>query len=62
MSDSRVVTNPDGTVSPAPGYEWCPYCDGESVVVTMDTTPNLNEHEIECGFCDDGIVESRSKT
>lgn len=54
-ADPRVETQPDGTVVPAPGWEWCYYCNGEGFVVTMDSTPNLDEHKTECGFCDDGL-------
>lgn len=55
MSDSRVITADDGTVSPAPGFRWCPYCNGEGFVTYMDSSPNLDEHDEECGFCEDGI-------
>ena len=56
MSDVRVVQQPDGTVVPARGWQWCTYCNGEGVIVTMDTGPNLDERETECGFCDEGLA------
>lgn len=55
MADPRVVQREDGTVHPIDGFRWCPYCDGQGVVMTMDGGPHLDEHATECGFCDDGI-------
>jgi hypothetical protein len=55
----KVVIKTDGTVEPAPGWRWCSYCNGQSVVTTMDGSPGLNESEYECGFCEDGLVEEQ---
>lgn len=58
MGEARLVTREDGTVEPAPGWKWCPYCNGEGVVFSMQATPDLDEVAHECGFCDDGLAAS----
>lgn len=60
VSHPHVVRQPDGSVIPADGYRWCPYCNGEGFVMTMEANPNLDETCSECGFCEDGIVVSPS--
>lgn len=58
MTNHKVVQQEDGAVVPSPGWEWCSYCNGDGVVYVMDASPDMNEHETECGFCDDGLVPS----
>ena len=61
MTPPRIKRMEDGTVVPAPGWEWCPYCDGEGTVTATDCL-SLDEHTHECGFCDDGIRRGNAMT
>ena len=58
--DPKVQTQLDCTVVPAPGWEWCGYCNGEGTVWVMDSSPDLNETVHECGRCDEGLVRTTS--
>ena len=60
-ADPRIVRRYEGTdheyVEPAPGWEWCPKCNGEGSVTLMDSGPDMNEHDYPCGFCNsEGLV------
>ncbi len=35
-----------------PGWRWCPECNGEGEVWTMDASPDLNETSRPCGRCE----------
>lgn len=41
-----------------PGWRWCPDCNGEGVISTMEANPDLTEHERPCHRCEaeQGIV------
>lgn len=55
--DPRLIKHPtDGTVAPAPGWEWCPRCDGEGSVTTVQPGPYLHESTVPCYACTDGLV------
>lgn len=53
---AKVLTLEDGTVTPAPGWKWCPVCNGEGEITTMDSGPDLGEQTRPCGTCIDGLV------
>lgn len=45
----------DEFVHPAPGWLWCPACNGEGFCVMMQTNPDCTEYEYPCE-CDEGLV------
>lgn len=59
VTKPSFTIQPNGTIKPAEGFEWCPYCDGAGEVTSMSVGPDLDESTTECGFCDGGIREAR---
>lgn len=48
--DGTASERPDTVATLGAGQRWCPDCNGEGVVWTMDATPNLTEHEHACTY------------
>ena len=57
-TQAKVLTLEDGTVTPAPGWMWCPQCNGEGEITSMSATPHLDEVTTKCGACLDGVVRA----